>query len=73
MSFISRGFTSHHTGTVPLCSTTGATSSIDRTSMDPSDLVAMTEASAVTRETSAMSDQPWREEWEDQADRVGRS
>src|SRR5215218_7474155 len=33
MSFISRGLTSHHTGTVPLCSTTGATSSIDRTSM----------------------------------------
>src|SRR5262245_4354440 len=33
MSNISRGFTSHHTGTVPLCSTTGATSSIDRTSM----------------------------------------
>ena len=32
MSCISRGETSHHTGTVPLCSTTGATSSIDRTS-----------------------------------------
>src|SRR3954447_8615568 len=33
MSFISRGLTSHHTGTVPLCSTTGARSSIDRTSI----------------------------------------
>src|SRR5204863_8998173 len=33
ISFISRGLTSHHTGTVPLCSTSGATSSIDLTSM----------------------------------------
>src|SRR6185295_19660569 len=32
ISNISRGFTSHHTGTVPLCSTTGSTSSILRTS-----------------------------------------
>src|SRR4051794_40686319 len=32
MSYISRGLNSHHTGTVPLCSTTGCTSSIDRTS-----------------------------------------
>ena len=36
MSCISRGETSHQTGTVPLCSTTGATSSIERTSMPPS-------------------------------------
>src|SRR5205085_9547874 len=33
MSNISRGDTSHQTGTVPLCSMTGATSSIDRTSI----------------------------------------
>src|SRR5262245_21687135 len=36
MSNISRGFTSHHTGTVPLCSTTGLTLSIERTSISRS-------------------------------------
>jgi ureidoglycolate hydrolase len=36
MSSISRGLTSHHTGTVPLCSTTGGTSSIERTSIPAS-------------------------------------
>jgi hypothetical protein len=33
MSSISRGLTSYQTGTVPLCSIVGGTSSIDRTSM----------------------------------------
>src|SRR5436190_17302220 len=33
MSFISRGRIIHHTGTVPLCSTSGSTSRMDRTSM----------------------------------------
>src|SRR3954471_10114805 len=66
MSFISRGLTSHHTGTVPLCSTTGATSSIDRTSM-------VTVLPPLRRregyaETSAMSEKAWREEWDEQAD-----
>ena len=32
-SCISRGFTRYQTGTVPLCSTSGSTSTIDRTSM----------------------------------------
>ena len=35
IAFISSGLMSHHTGTVPLCSTTGATSSIERTSIRP--------------------------------------
>src|SRR5574342_141543 len=37
MSFISRGRIIHHTGTVPLCSTSGSTSAIERTSMVRSD------------------------------------
>ena len=32
-AFISRGCTRYHTGTVPLCSTSGSTSTIDRTSI----------------------------------------
>ena len=36
MSFISLEGTIHHTGTVPLCSTTGAVSLMLRTSMCPS-------------------------------------
>src|SRR4051794_39829098 len=33
MAFISRGCTRYQTGTVPLCSTSGSTSTIDRTSI----------------------------------------